>query len=259
MIESQRKVLASLGIAVGVLAVYRARRHLDPRSDARPTPMQQPAEGAEAPVLHADLVPAPKDSHRFRAMIRLLVQLLVVLASAVLSAPYILNDSYVFSYLGVRSDYTGLASTIAMLAAMALAAFISAGRRTTWVARIPAILLLLVQFISLVLNTVDVMEYSPNPVAILEATAFGLCGLGIVLCAVACWLHKWQFTEPFAIGLLAISLGLLCLPGLSISTAPLEYPDGGGAALLFATGPKNQNILMNVTTDPLDCPPSGSP
>ena len=140
---------------------------------------------------------------------------------------------------------------------MALAAFISAGRKTIWYVRIVAIFLLSIQFLVLVLRTIDTLEFNGNPTFMLEVTAFGLCGFGIALSPVVFWLRNWAFTEPFAIGLLAISLGLLCLPGLSISTAPLLYPDVAGAALLFATGPKDQQILMNITTDPLDPGVSG--
>jgi hypothetical protein len=217
-------------------------------------PIQQPAAESQVSGLPVDT--APKTSHRFRVVIRFLAQLCSVLASAILSVPYILNDSFI-SILIVNPYYAHLASRIALVAAMALTAFISARRKTIWIIRIMAVLLLSIEFLVLVIGIIDAVEFGRDPIAMLEATAVGLCGLGIALSPAVFWLRSWVFTEPLATGLLAISLGLLCLPGLSISTAPLLYPSTEGAALLFASGPKDQNILMNITTDPLDPAASG--
>jgi hypothetical protein len=214
-------------------------------------PMQQPAKNSQSPDLPAD--PAPtKSPRRYRVAIKWLVQLLVLIVSVVLSAPYLLRGVPIFTYLGVAPDYANLVSRITFLVAMALAAFIAGWRKTVWIIKVPAAFLLSLQFLYLVTRTIDLMYLSSNPIAMLEATAFALCGLGIVLSPVVVWLHNWAFTEPTAIGFLAISLGLLCLPGLSISTAPLEYPDVQGAALLFVAGAENQKILMSVITNPLN-------
>jgi hypothetical protein len=247
MIQAQRRILASIGMAAGVLAVYRTWHHFAAKSSARPVPIQQPAGDSQDSGLVAD--PVPRNSRRFRVVIKWLAQLCGVLASVVLSVPYVLNDSFI-SYLIVDPYYAHLASRIALVAAMALAAFIAARRKTILIIRIMAVILLSIQFLILVLGVIYAMEISRDPIAMLEVTAVGLCGFGVALSPAVFWLRGWEFTEPLAIGLLAISLGLLCLPGLSISTAPLLYPNVEGAALLFATGPKDQNLLMNITANP---------
>ena len=50
--------------------------------------------------------------------------------------------------------------------------------------------------------------------SILELTVFSLLGLSIAVCLCITWLPPLQFIEPIAIGLVALSLGSLCFPGL---------------------------------------------
>jgi hypothetical protein len=254
MIQSQRRILASVGMAAGVLAAYRAWQYFAAKPSTRTVPVKQPVDNSPDSGLPDDL--ASKNSRRFHLMMKLLVQLSGVFASISFSAPYILRDSFI-SYLIVDPYYAHLASRITLVAAMTLAAFISARRKTIWIIRIIAILLLSIQFLILVLDVINVMEFGRDPIAMLKVTVIGLCGLGVALSPAVFWLRNWAFIEPLAIGLLAISLGLLCLPGLSISTAPLLYPSVEGAALLFATGPKDQEVLMSITTNPANPAISG--
>jgi hypothetical protein len=89
-----------------------------------------------------------------------------------------------------------------------------------------------------------------DPATEIELAAVGLCGLGIVLVIVATWIGRFPFYEPIAIGLAAILLGAISIPGLRFFTKPFIYPHVGGSALLFGTGSPGQDLSLGVTTFP---------
>lgn len=90
-----------------------------------------------------------------------------------------------------------------------------------------------------------------DPVTLIGLTVLGLTGLGLSLALVVSWIPGWPYSEPLALGIIAAALGALCFPALHQFTKPLEFPIVNGAALLFATGPQNDQLTLTVDTDPL--------
>jgi hypothetical protein len=80
-----------------------------------------------------------------------------------------------------------------------------------------------------------------------EITLFGIFAFGILVCLVATWLRSWRFTESVGVGLVAVALGALCLPGLRLLTQQVKPPYQTGSALLFASGQPDQSLQLFVT------------
>jgi hypothetical protein len=110
---------------------------------------------------------------------------------------------------------------------------------------IVALALAVAQFSVTVTDTILGLQHTISPATQLGLTTIGLIGLGIVL-AVALTRIRSAFAEPIAMGLIVISLGALCLPGLRAFTEPFEYPTVHGTALLLATGGSDQDLSLNV-------------
>jgi len=245
----QNKAIACLGAVTG-FALYRTlRRHTHSSAPQATTAVTAP-QPEESHKPNSTEHPPIETASRLRAVINWSLQLLAIIVSIALTFPFVFP--LIYEYFLPSFRYGGLAARLALLAGMGLAAFMLIRRNTIPVIKVMFGLLLLAQFFLLAARTTETMEASANPVALLEATAFGVLGLGIVLSVVAAWCRRWSLIEPFAVSILAISLGVLCLPGLNVATSPLGYPDVKGAALLFATGPKNDGVLLSVTTDPLN-------
>jgi len=100
-------------------------------------------------------------------------------------------------------------------------------------------------------TTISGMLNYVDPTILIELTAFGLTGLGLSLALGASWIPDWPYSESLAAGIIAVALGALCFPALHEFTQPLEYPSVNGGALLFATGPPNQQLTLQVITNPL--------
>jgi hypothetical protein len=81
-------------------------------------------------------------------------------------------------------------------------------------------------------------------ISLLTVTVFCICGLSIIVCLGATWLRTMRFTEPLAIGTVAVAVGLLCIPGLRLASEQLTPPFFTGSVLLFATGHPNQRISL---------------
>jgi hypothetical protein len=146
---------------------------------------------------------------------------------------------------------------IGALAALAVCAFVLRGPRPH--AR-PAVLLTGLPLLTL-LATVIVGQAvvslldSINPKNLLELTLLGICAVGIVLALIVTWLPGWDFAESIAVGVVALALGALCLPGLAAVTKSLQYPATSGQALLFASGARSQPLRLNLAADPQTGPP----
>jgi hypothetical protein len=93
-----------------------------------------------------------------------------------------------------------------------------------------------------------------DPVTLILLLAFGLIGFGLALFVGVTYLPKWPYAEPLALGIVAIVLGGMCLPGLRVFTRPLDFPSTDGIALLFATGPADQKLYLRVRLLGLNIP-----
>lgn len=85
-------------------------------------------------------------------------------------------------------------------------------------------------------------DSSTSALYLLQLTIFTMLALGIIVCLGATWWSAWDFTEPVAIGLVAVTLGALCVPGLYYLSQEIYSPYFTGSALLFATGAPSQNV-----------------
>lgn len=95
-------------------------------------------------------------------------------------------------------------------------------------------------------------DSSTSALYLLQLTIFSMLALGIIVCLGATWLSAWDFTESVAIGLVALSLGVLCVPGLYYLSQDIYSPYFTGSALLFATGAPSQNVDLYVSASGLD-------
>lgn len=155
-----------------------------------------------------------------------------------------------------------LSSEITFLMAMALTAFMLRGpsARHRPVAQVALFAIFALELAAAVTATVNGFEASTDAVFILKLTIFSVLAISIATCAVATWLSFWRFTESFAVGFVAISIGALCYPGLTFLTETISAPIATGSAMLFATGKANQSLLLSVEVNgSLDINGSQSP
>jgi hypothetical protein len=247
MKQSQRRALASLGVSAGVIAIYRTWRHFKTAPRSQVVAMRKPVGESQEPGTHGDA--GMKVPPRFHARAEWVSQIAILLVSIIFSVPFLQRFTGQFHYLYDSIPNARILSRVSIIIAMALSALIYIRRNSNKILRVIAVVLLFIQLFFLGWNTINAVD-DTNPISLLETTALGMCGVGIALAILAFRLRNWRFSDPFAIGVLAISLGLLCVPGLIASTSPLKYPDVNGAALLFATGPKNQKIRLDVVANP---------
>jgi hypothetical protein len=78
--------------------------------------------------------------------------------------------------------------------------------------------------------------------------------VSVVVCVVLASVSKSPFTEPLAVGIIAIALSAMCIPALRTFTSLLEFPTSNGAALLFVNGPVDNHVSLEVDTYPESTP-----
>lgn len=158
--------------------------------------------------------------------------------------------------LVVAAVFTGIAvvslklgnttvSYVAFLITMAIVAFLLRGphRRQPVVLIVLLVVLFGVQLVDVVVaSAAGSFLSTDDPLSFLVLTIFAIFGLAIIVCLAATWVPKWRFSEPVSMGLIALSLGALCVPGLRFATEPLSLPNDSGSVLLFITGPTTQRI-----------------
>ena len=240
-----RRVAASAGAVAIALVFFLARRHVNmpKRIASSPAPewvMEHSVSGAHR----------GDRSGKFHRAVRIYpwrLSLCLDGASIVLS---------VIALATFRGN--PLPAGVLVLVAFALSSFVLRGprQRNYQVIIGITIILVFVQFTGVIFATALGMLNSIDPISLIELTVFGICGFGIALILVVTWVRGWPFAEPLAAGLIAISLGALCLPGVRAFTETLQFPQVNGAALLFATGSQAQEVSLIVITDPLRPPPT---
>ena len=143
---------------------------------------------------------------------------------------------------------------VLLLAAFVISAFLLRKNVVGNHSHAPLVLCLaILQLCLLVLYTWRGAFYSGGqPGTEIELAAIGLCALGIALAVASTWVGRSAFYEPIAIGLVALLLGAVSVPGLRFFTRSFSYPDVNGSALLFSTGSADQALSLNVTAVPSD-------
>jgi hypothetical protein len=155
-----------------------------------------------------------------------------------------------------------LTAGISVIVALAMSSFLLRGpreqngpgprQRNGFIVTFIAAILFIAQLGAVVFTVIDGALYVSDPAVILQLTMLGLAGAGIALCLLATWLSRWPFTEPLAIGVVATSLGILCVPGLQTVAAPLQAPNVNGAGELFVTGSASPKVALQVFAYPSD-------
>jgi hypothetical protein len=135
-----------------------------------------------------------------------------------------------------------------LLISMALCAFMLRGpsRRHGIFVTVILIALFGIQLLAVASTAYNEAFRFTDALSLLELTLFSLCGLGIAVCLGATWLRAWRFTEPVAVGLVAVSLGAFCFPGLRYLTEGIIPLYNTGSALLYATGNSDQKLQLEA-------------
>jgi hypothetical protein len=100
------------------------------------------------------------------------------------------------------------------------------------------------------LTIVGVTDYV-SPISMLGGIIIGVSVLGVVVAFLLTWLTRWSFAEPCAIGVVAVGLGALCIPGLHFLNSSISFPNSTGAALLYTTSPAHDHLTLDVAIEPL--------
>jgi hypothetical protein len=233
------KLMTAAGVAVAAAALVGAalQRHEQDLADdtendsAQPSEIVHPPEDIDEVGIHT--------GQRFGRLRRSVEAVMPLVSFLVLCLGFI-NINHLFF------------ASILVLMALAFACWSVRGprRRHHWPHTVAAIAMLAVTA-SLIIGFViaSILQSAPAS-TILEATLVGIAGLSIALATGVTWIPGWPFAEPIALGLISITLGVLCWPGLSPLLQPVAYPGEDGAALLFAAGPAGQRLSLIVQTDP---------
>jgi hypothetical protein len=136
-----------------------------------------------------------------------------------------------------------------LLLGMVISAFTLRGtkRRYNWPATIGNLTLFVLQSALAGLATLIQANNATDAPSMFEITLFGIFAFGILVCLAATWLRPWRFTESVGVGLVAVALGALCLPGLRLLTQQVSPPYQTGSALLFASGQPDQGLKLLVS------------
>jgi hypothetical protein len=87
-----------------------------------------------------------------------------------------------------------------------------------------------------------------TPVALIRFVIFGLIGMGLAGIAIAKSLAPSKAAESIGLLAAAVSLMIVCLPGLVSLTEPLRTPVVNGSGQLFVSDPHNQAVVLRVQT-----------
>ena len=144
-------------------------------------------------------------------------------------------------------DHHPLLFGISLIAALSLSCLLVRGPSQRNSNAITVIAWVLFYFqITAVLTSLTDIFYTTNPFALLQLFVLGVCGIGLALCVAVTWAPGRPFTEPLALGVIAIVFGTLCLPALHIRLEALDFPEVTGSAVLFATGAPDERLSLDV-------------
>jgi hypothetical protein len=253
---------ASIGASLVLLQALRRRRASSgaDRSQTTDDQVQHQSQGASH-VGGEHVLPRPRT-----AKLRRTFAVCILAASAGLSGVALWAIHTLHPITG--NALHPLTAGISVIAALAMSAFLLRGpreqsgprprQRNGSVATFIAAILFIAQFGAALFVVIEGVFYVYDPAVILQLTMLGVAAVGIALCLLATWISGWPFAGPLATGIVAASLGALCVPGLETFAAPLQAPNINGAGELFVTGSSSpsQKVLLSVTADPLDLPPN---
>ena len=238
-----RKVVVTTGAIAVVSGYLIGRLHHILDANVSPPPAKDSMADNPAPESnnHGQRVPDQTGT-----ALRWRLALLLVVASGVLS--------------GIAAEAAHpnhVLAEVALLVALALSSFVIRGprKRTSTEIFVTALILVIVQGLAIAAITLIGIT-SSDPKRLLELTTVAIIGLGIVIFLIVTWLPGWPYAEPSATAIIAIFLGLLCVPGLSQITKSLQYPDINGQVMLFATGSRTPDLSLGVTVDTVVGPPT---
>ena len=156
--------------------------------------------------------------------------------------------SLALSIISISAVYVQglLLAGVCLLVGMALCAYFLRGPRRRYKRRFTVTfgILLYIQIIVSLILVINEETNTSDAISLLAITIFCICSLSILVCLGATWLRTMRFTEPIAVGIVAVAVGLLCFPGLRLASEQLTPPFFTGSALLFATGRANQQISL---------------
>jgi hypothetical protein len=228
----------AVGVAACTLAVTFLLRRRNPAGDSTDLQSASIASGPRIEkALPANLASRNRSPSEERPTSRFGLWLyLLVLATLTFGAGFAYHTGYF------------VAGWSAWIAAMALSAFMLRGpkRRFSHLTTIVLMVIFYIQLLVAILSTTTSIDSVGSASSLLEATFYGIAVLGILLCFGATWLRGWRFTEPLAIGLMAVTIGSFCLWGLRFITAEASPLYTTGSALLFATGLPNERLGLSA-------------
>jgi hypothetical protein len=247
-----RRSMLQAGVAsLSALRLWRGHQHL--KNDIQSPPVATELESANSQLASDSGKPkelSPRDRSADLKM------LFIVQASLVLSGVSVLL------YLFHRSSHEPFTSAphymypagLALIVALVLSSLVLLWRwrHGPTLFKIYTLAIFTSQLLLVIIATIGGTLSALDLPTLFSVMAFGLCGMGIGLCVVAMWMRGWLFAESAVLGLLAIVVTLLCLPGILFFTRPLQVPEDYGYAYLFATGTPTLRLSVNVENNPLD-------
>jgi hypothetical protein len=232
-----KRIIFAVGI-VGLMVLWLTGRNR-PAKAARSVPA---AGNTAAESVVAKEVKKKKNPRIFRRRSRWLKLVLCLTTSA----------ASVFVYV---SHYR-IVAAILLLAAVVLATiFAQAPKRADdfWFVLLLTLLSVGQAFVIVTVAGLGVAS-TIRPAALIPLVTYGFVGACVAGVAVAKWLAGSDFAEPTALGIAAVLLIFVCLPGLIGLMQPLNIPRDNGDALLLLTNPHDQKVTLNVATFGIDKP-----
>jgi hypothetical protein len=232
------RLITLAGFAAAGLALVRAWRREPKLTDVTQTPTT-PALAATTPKQSG---PATPREHQHPTSIQRAVS---VVSTATFLALIGLAVWVTHAKLPILAD-------ISLIIAVALWALLRRGPKTHYqrADRLIAVGLGCIQLAIILVVTITRTLSTTDPIILLGLAACAICGVSVVVYVALASVSKSPFTEPLAVGVIAIALSAMCVPALRTFTSPLDFPISNSAALLFVNGPVDNHVSLAVDTYP---------
>jgi hypothetical protein len=248
------RTITGLGVLIGTLAVIRARRRVRPDSGAKSVKACSQVDSRSECVPHSR-VNSPKHQSRhvlgWRLLSLFFISVSFIAIVAIFYRPrfFLTSAPYVFTGRFVRAQISLLVPFI-LSVYVVIRRDVATPRYSDAMIKAVAFAISVILFMFIIFVTIRTVNSSGDPILLLETAGFSLCAIGIALLVPVAWFRGWDLTEPLALGVMAVALGALCLPGLRFVTQAVYFPTVSGGAALFAAGPANQGISLDVSVIP---------